>query len=73
MFPSKTFASNKIGFVITDNVCNYNSTRNRDMSIGIGIVESLFIFGMAHYSAYSGKVLQILLIQGLGSIFNLYA
>ena len=43
------------------------------MSIGIGIVESLFIFGMAHYSAYSGRVLQILLIQGLGSIFNLYA
>ena len=28
---------------------------------------------MAHYSAYSGRIFQILLIQGLGSIFNLYA
>lgn len=51
----------------------YKSTGNRDISIFIGIVGSLFIFGMAHYSAYSGRILQILLVQGLGSIFNLYA
>ena len=51
----------------------YKSTGNRDISLFIGIVGSLFVFGMAHYSAYSGRILQILLIQGLGSIFNLYA
>lgn len=51
----------------------YKSTGNRDMSIGIGIVGSLFLFGMSHYSAYSGRVLQILMVQGCGSIFNLYA
>lgn len=51
----------------------YKSTGNRDMSICIGIVGTLFIFGMAHYSAYSGRILQILLIQGCGSIFHLYA
>ena len=28
---------------------------------------------MIHVSAYSGRILQILLIQGLGTIFDLYA
>ena len=28
---------------------------------------------MDHYTTYSGRIFQILLIQGLGSIFNLYA
>lgn len=51
----------------------YKSTGKRDISIYIGIVGSLFIFGMAHYAAYSGRIFQILLVQGLGSIFNLYA
>ena len=51
----------------------YKSTGNRDISLFIGIVGSLFVFGMAHYTAYSGRIFQILLIQGLGSIFNLYA
>lgn len=51
----------------------YKSTGNREISIYVGIVGSLFIFGMAHYSAYSGRILQILLIQGIGSIFHLYA
>ena len=32
----------------------------------------LFNFGIIHSGAYSGKIVQILLIQGLGSIFALY-
>ena len=42
------------------------------MSIWIGVVGSLFVFGIVHFSAYGGNILQILLIQGLGSIFDLY-
>lgn len=50
----------------------YRLTANRTLAIWIGVIVSLFIFGIAHFSAYGGKVLQILLIQGLGSIFDLY-
>ena len=42
------------------------------MSILVAIVLTLFIFGLAHLRAYNGAVLQILLIQGLGSIFDLF-
>lgn len=51
----------------------YRITRNRNMSILIGIITSMIIFGLAHYDAYDGKILQILLIQGFGSIFEYYA
>lgn len=50
----------------------YKFTSNRDLAIGWGIVVTLFIFGFAHEGAY-GNLLQVLLIQGLGTIFNLYA
>lgn len=51
----------------------YKSTNNRGLSIALGVILTLFIFGIAHSGAYSGRILQILLIQGLGSIFDLYA
>ena len=51
----------------------YKSTNNRGSSIALGIILTLLIFGFAHYRAYNGRILQILLIQGLGSIFDLYA
>ena len=51
----------------------YKLTNNRGLSISLGLIITLAIFGFAHYRAYSGRILQILLIQGLGSIFDLYA
>ncbi|MBR1829046.1 MAG: CPBP family intramembrane metalloprotease [Atopobiaceae bacterium] len=45
---------------------------NRKMGIVIAIAVTLFVFGMAHYRAYNGAIVQILLIQGLGSIFDLF-
>lgn len=51
----------------------YKITGNRNMSIFIGIIASMIIFGLAHYDAYDGKILQILLVQGFGSIFEYYA
>jgi hypothetical protein len=51
----------------------YKLSGNRSLGIGIAIIGTVFIFGISHYSAYNGKILQILLIEGLGAIFNLYA
>ena len=51
----------------------YRFTSNRTLAIWVGVIASLFVFGLAHSTAYSGKILQILLIQGIGSIFDLYA
>ena len=50
----------------------YKFSRNRDLALGLGIVVTLFAFGISHMGAY-GSLLQVLLIQGIGTIFNLYA
>ena len=50
----------------------YKFTNERDLTIRVGIIITLLIFGLAHIGAY-GNILQVLLIQGLGTIFNLYA
>ena len=50
----------------------YKLTDNRNLSIWVGIIATLLIFALSHASAYSNSILQILLIQGLGSIFSLY-
>ena len=51
----------------------YKYTRNRSLSIYVGIIVTLVVFGLTHVTAYNGRILQILLIQGFGSIFDLYA
>ena len=51
----------------------YKLTGNRGLCIALGIAATLFAFGMIHVNSYDGKILQILLIQGLGTIFDLYA
>ncbi len=51
----------------------YKFTNNRKLSLTLGIVVTMFLFGLLHCDTYGGKVLQVLLIQGLGSIFELYA
>ncbi|WP_407380287.1 type II CAAX prenyl endopeptidase Rce1 family protein [Methanobrevibacter sp.] len=50
----------------------YKFTNNRNLAVWLGIIFTLFIFGVSHMGSY-GRLLQILLIQGLGSIFDLYA
>ncbi len=49
-------------------VC-YRFTQNRNMSLAVAVIIVLIIFGLLHYS---GEVLTVLLIQGLGSIFEMY-
>ena len=46
---------------------------NRKVSIVVATVLMLVYFGLMHIPAYSGKVLQVLLIQGFGSIFTVFA
>lgn len=50
----------------------FRRTGNRKASVAVAVVVTLFIFGIAHFRAYNGAVVQILLIQGLGSIFDLF-
>lgn len=51
----------------------YNCTRDRAMALLLGLILSMIIFGLVHYTAYEGRILQILLIQGFGSVFEYYA
>ena len=51
----------------------YKITKNRGLAIGLALIISMSIFGVAHSRAYNGKILQVLLIQGFGAFFNLYA
>ncbi len=50
----------------------FKYSNNRNLTINISIIGTLIIFGLAHMNSY-GNLLQVLLLQGLGSIFNLYA
>jgi len=50
----------------------FRKTGNRKSAIVIATFVTLLVFGLAHYAAY-GSIVQILLIQGLGSIICLFA
>ncbi|WP_461463772.1 CPBP family glutamic-type intramembrane protease [Methanobrevibacter sp.] len=50
----------------------FKYSNDRNLTITISIIGTLIIFGLAHMNSY-GNLLQVLLLQGLGSIFNLYA
>ena len=50
----------------------YHFTKNRKLSLIVSLFVTLIIFGMCHYGVYGG-ILQVILIQGLGSIFDIYA
>lgn len=62
----------KINIFLGVLILAFKRSGNRKASILVAIVLTLFIFGLAHLRAYNGAVLQILLIQGLGSIFDLF-
>ena len=51
----------------------YKITNNRKLSIVISTAIALLIFGLMHYSAYNGNLIQIIFIIGLGSVFYMYA
>jgi len=50
----------------------YKSTNKRKTSIIVGVIVTLFLFGIVHVGAYNFNMLQCLGLIGLGSIFYLY-
>ena len=63
----------KIILLILTMLTVYHFTSNRKLSIACGVVLSLLVFGLLHYTAYNGALLQILLIISIGGIFSIYA
>lgn len=51
----------------------YKFSHNRGLSLFIGLVGAMVIFGLVHYEAYEGRILQIILVQGFGSMFEYFA
>lgn len=47
----------------------YNYTGNRKLSVIISTIVMLVVFALLHVNTYNYNILQILLFQGLGSIF----
>ena len=50
----------------------YKYTNDRKKSIILSTVFVLIIFGLLHVNTYSYNIIQILLLQGLGSIFEIF-
>ena len=50
----------------------FRRTNNRKASVILAIVVTMLVFGLVHFAAYKGSILQILLVQGLGSIFAIF-
>lgn len=51
----------------------YKYNHNRKLSFLIALTFTLILFSLLHYKAYDGHLLQIFLIIGLGSIFDMFA
>lgn len=47
----------------------YKFTQNRNMSLAVAVIIVMIVFGLLHYT---GEVITVLLIQGLGTIFEMY-
>ena len=50
----------------------FRRSHNRKSAVVIATLVTALVFGLAHYAAY-GSIVQILLIQGLGSIIDMFA
>lgn len=50
----------------------YDKTSNRKLSIVIAALVSVLLFGLVHIYSYNGHIIQILLIQGIGSLIFLF-
>ena len=51
----------------------YHYTNKRKFSIVCGVILSLLVFGLLHFKAYNGALLQIILIISIGGIFYTFA
>lgn len=51
----------------------YNLCKNKKLSLIISSIITLVAFGLMHVGSYGGNLLILLILIGLGSIFDLYA
>lgn len=63
----------KISLFILTLFAVYHFTHKRKLAIVCGVILSLLVFGLLHYNAYNGALLQIILIISIGGIFYTYA
>ena len=50
----------------------YYFTKDKKISVWVGVFLNLIIFGLCHLSAYNGNIIQCILVIGLGSFFDLF-
>ncbi len=50
----------------------YRYTGKRNWALGTGLFVALLTFGLVHYYAYEGNILQIVFLQGFGSLCYFY-
>jgi membrane protease YdiL (CAAX protease family) len=50
----------------------FRRSNNRKSAVVIAVFATALVFGLAHYAAY-GSIVQILLVQGLGCIIDVFA
>ncbi|WNY28779.1 hypothetical protein MmiEs2_09830 [Methanimicrococcus stummii] len=74
VFPFQIFGEELIKIIpfIVFLMLFYKFTKNRKMSIVIATTLSLLIFALLHLPAYE-SLISVLFLQGLGSIFTMYA
>ena len=51
----------------------YMATSKRKLSLVLGVIIALVVFGLVHWNAYGGNIAHLILVIGLGGIFYFYA
>lgn len=50
----------------------YYFTKDKKISVWVGVFLNLIIFGLCHFTAYNGNIVQCIVVIGLGSFFDLF-
>ena len=74
IFPIQMFTEELVKFFafLVVLYVTYKFSKNRKLSIVIATFAAAMIFGFVHMTTY-GNLLQVILLQGFGSIFDIYA
>ena len=50
----------------------YYFTKDKKISVWVGVFLNLIIFGLCHFTAYNGNIIQCIVVIGFGSFFDLF-
>ena len=62
----------KVSLLIILMAVMYHLTKDKKISVWVGVFLNLIIFGLCHFTAYNGNIIQCVLVIGLGSFFDLF-